>query len=226
MKQHPTFSGFKVIGKLIFFCLKNQSFIPISIKSNLIRIRADIKIILAILIQVFCIANCNTESSPSDTSKNEISLLKSTILYQNSQISQLGFQMNGTWNSYTEGVSTSSTKTYITSYNGKGTWLDDSSEFGGFSTCKIIVQYDQTSGILITQNPPNNGACFSNDTNKGKYSKTIYFLSSSKYYYCETNYGKSNSSEALSATYKADKTNLLTGCGDLNSPWSRLEKVE
>ena len=224
MTQKSIFSGFKVIGIMIFCYLKDHYFKPFSIKPKFTKSTSKMNLILAITLQFFCMANCNIESSSSvDSSKNENSLLKSVVLYQSSQISQLGFQMNGTWTSYTEGTTTSTTKTYIASYNGKGTWLDDSSGFGGYSSCKLIIQYDQTLGILITQNPSNNGACFSNDTNKGKYSKIIYFLSSSKYYYCEATYGKSSASEALSATYTADKTNLLTGCGDFKSAWSRLE---
>ncbi len=222
MTQKSIFSGFKVLGIMIFCYFKNHYFKPFSVKSKLIKSTAKINLILVITFQFICMTNCNIESSSSaESSKNENSLLKSIALYQTYQISQLGFQMNGTWTSYTEGTATSNTKTYITSYNGTGTWLDDSS--GGYSSCKLIIQYNQTLGILITQNPPNNGACFSNDTNKGKYSKTIYFLSSSKYYFCETTFGKSTASEALSATYTADKTNLTTGCGDFKSAWSRLE---
>jgi hypothetical protein len=180
---------------------------------------------------IFLFLNCS--GADSQESKSETNLLKGIVVYQSNQLSEVNstlFELNGSWKTFTEGISTSNTLTYIKYAATPGVWLDDSSGFGGYSSCKLIVQFNSTIGYIITQNPENNGACFTGDTRKGLYSKTIYKKSSTisnAYNYCESTFGKSTIAEAISAdTSSVNISNLTTGCVSSfgATAWSRIEK--
>lgn len=187
--------------------------------------------IFSIITLILFTINCS--GTDSQDSKSETNLLKGIVLYQSNQLSEVNsilFELNGSWKTYTEGSTTSNTLTYIKYAATPGVWLDDSSGFGGYSSCKLIVQFNSTIGYIITQNPENNGACFTGDTRKGLYSKTIYKKSSTvsnAYNYCESTFGKATIAEAISAdTSTVNISNLTTGCVSSfgASAWSRIEK--
>lgn len=132
--------------------------------------------------------------------------------------------LNGTWNSFTGNGTTLDTIVTISAKQGSnGLILTDSSSFGGFSSCGIIVRFNNSSGYYIAQNPENNGACFTGDGNKGKYFKTV-FADNGKYWTCSVNaVGVSTIAEAVAISDTTNKTSPGTsGCSGFS--WSRLEK--
>lgn len=185
---------------------------------------------LVVFIFTLNLVHCNAANSPEN--KEENNLLKGIVLVQASQLNELNFELNGTWKTFTEGITTSNTTTYIKYAASPGVWLDDSSGFGGYSSCKLIVEFNSAAGYLITQNPPNNGACFSGDTRKGLYSKTIFKKSTTvanAYNTCEYTFGNSSVATAIAAdSSQVNNSNLTTGCVSSfgASPWTRLEKVK
>jgi hypothetical protein len=179
------------------------------------------------------LTNCQNASSSDDSAKNN-ALLAAIVQTQslnaaNATISSLNnsqFILNGTWNSFTGNGTTSNTIVTISAKSGSnGVILNDSSGFGGFSTCSIVTTFDNSSGYYISQNPENNGACFTGDTNKGKFFKTVFFVEGSKYWTCTVNGTAAASSQAaaIAVVDNTTKTSPGTGgCGGFS--WSRLEK--
>lgn len=185
---------------------------------------------LVVLIFTLNLVHCNAANSPEN--KEENNLLKGIVLVQTSQLNEFNFELNGTWNSFTEGTTTSNTSTYIKYASSPGVWLDDSSGFGGYSNCKLIVEFNSAAGYIITQNPSNNGSCFTGDTRKGLYSKTIFKKSSTvanAYNTCEYTFGNSSVAAAIAVdSSQVNSSNLTTGCVSSfgASAWTRLEKVK
>lgn len=140
----------------------------------------------------------------------------------------LDFVLNGSWNSFTGNSTTDNTILIIKAKKGSpGVILTDSADFGGYSSCQIIVDFDNQAGYFIGQNPENNGACFGfPDPNKGRFFKIVFFTNPSKensYWLCSTANGYNTKEEAINATFNPDRTNPgQTGCGTF--PWSRIEK--
>jgi hypothetical protein len=138
------------------------------------------------------------------------------------------FVLNGRWNSFTGNSTTGNTiQTFSARANDIGLMLTDSTDFGGYSSCSILNEFDNGNGSYIFQNPENNGACFAGDTNKGKYFKTVFFKNTEKdnsYWYCTLNFpGVATLELARAVSDTSTKTSPGTsGCG--SSAWSRLDK--
>ena len=106
-----------------------------------------------------------------------------------------------------------------------GIWLTDGS---GYSTCVRLVSFNNTEGTFISQNPPNNGACYSGDSFKGKYFKGLFFKSTFNgkevYWTCTIFDAKDSIAAAKEVADNTDRsTPESSGCG--GSSWSRLEQV-
>ncbi|HNO24363.1 MAG TPA: hypothetical protein PKK94_15375, partial [Leptospiraceae bacterium] len=99
----------------------------------------------------------------------------------------------------------------------------------GFSTCYLIAEFSNTSvpGYYVSQNPSSNGACFSPDTNKGKYNYNVFVKDSSKantYWVCQIAFGKSSVTEAKASSLANLSTVNLTTTGCNGFAWTRMEK--
>jgi hypothetical protein len=174
---------------------------------------------------------CN-QSETVDKSKADSNLLIGLLAGQNAGLasgisSELSkdFVLNGRWNAFTGNGTTSTQITTIQAKNGQtGLQLDDSTAFGGTSSCYVITEFNNTEGSYITQNPENNGACFTGDTNKGKYNKNFFFANTAKsnsYWSCQVAFGKTLA-EARAQTDTSTRTSPGTaGCGTF--AFSRLE---
>jgi hypothetical protein len=185
---------------------------------------------LVVFIFTLHLVHCNAVNSPENKAENN--LLKGIVLVQANQLNQLNelnFELNGTWKSFTEGTATSSSTTYIKYAGSTGVWLED---YSGSSLCKLIIEFNSAAGYIITQNPPNGGGCYSNDTNKGLYSKTIFKKSATvanAYNTCEFTFGNSSVATAIAVdSSQVNISSLTTGCVSSYgaSPWTRLEKVK
>ncbi|MCB1143718.1 MAG: hypothetical protein H7A24_06525 [Leptospiraceae bacterium] len=190
----------------------------------------QIKSILSLFIVISLSVGCNAigmGNKAQDNLESERSTLQALVVGQQQTITSQNaslFALNGSYNNYTGTSTTSTTYTYITAKSGQtGVWLDDSTGFGGYSSCYLIVEF--SDGVIYTQNPEKNGACFSNDSNKGKYNKIVYFANPSaanSYYYCTTAFGKASLAEAKADTTAATVSDIQTGCS--SSAWSRIDK--
>ncbi|MBE7439737.1 MAG: hypothetical protein HS115_14870 [Spirochaetales bacterium] len=131
------------------------------------------------------------------------------------------FELRGAWNSYTGNGTTQDTVVRYPSGLDE-TVHTDSSAFGGYASCEVL-KYFNNAGLLITQNPENYGACFSGDTNKGKYNKSVYFRDGGRVWICSVAFGKATFEDALNSADNANRSSPGTaGCG--SSAWSRIEK--
>jgi hypothetical protein len=186
-----------------------------------------VRTILAVLLVSFIIT-CSNKAL--DNEKKESNILAASLIYQSSNLQILQgsfFALNGSWNSFTGNATTANTQTTINArYTAQGgVWLDDGN---GYSTCTLITTFDNNAGYVIVQNPQNNGACFTGDTNKGKYFKIVYFADSSvsgRYWYCYLNATSAASSvaAAIAISDTSSRTNPGTsGCSGFS--WSRLDK--
>ncbi|MCW7479702.1 hypothetical protein [Leptospira kanakyensis] len=167
---------------------------------------------------------CQTEKQVSETDANNNLLIG--LLAGQSAESTKDFALNGMWNSFTGSGTTSNTlTTFSAKFGQKGVQLEDSSGFGGYSGCYIIIEFNNAEGSFITQNPENNGGCFAGDTNKGKYNKVFFFKNTDKnnsYWVCTVAFGKTYD-EAKAQADTSTKTNPgSSGCGA--SAFSRYDK--
>lgn len=184
--------------------------------------RQKLTIILALGFSLFI--GCN-QPNQVDSSKADSNFVFGLLAGQNSEAGK-DFVLNGVWNSFTGNGTTLDT---ITTFNAKlgqkGLQLDDSRGFGGYSSCYIIIEFNNSEGSFITQNPENNGACFTGDTNKGKYNKVFFFRNTAKensYWSCTVAFGKTLE-EAKAQTDTSNRTNPGTaGCGA--SAFSRYDR--
>ncbi|HMV44357.1 MAG TPA: hypothetical protein PK079_04900 [Leptospiraceae bacterium] len=177
------------------------------------------------------VGNCQNVSKTDEADKNN-ALLATIVQTQNLNAANLTiatlnnsqFILNGSWNSFTGNGTTSNTIVTISAKSGSnGVILNDSSGFGGYSSCAIVTAFDNSAGYYVSQNPENNGGCFAGDTNKGKFFKTIFFAEGSKYWTCTINTPVATSALAVAVTDNTTKTSPgTTGCGGFS--WSRLEK--
>lgn len=172
----------------------------------------------------FISVGCSQFSSAEDSLKKEKSNLQALVLGQQQIITSEAaslFSLNGSYSSFTGNDTTSTTTTHIIAKTGlTGLWLDDSTTY---SICLLIVEF--SGNTIYTQNPPINGACFANDTNKGKFNKIVYFANPAKansFYYCTTAFGKATLAEAKADVTVADSTKISNGCGGF--AWSRIDK--
>jgi hypothetical protein len=131
------------------------------------------------------------------------------------------FILNGSWNSFTGNATTGASIVTVNAKQGSnGVFLTDGT---GFSSCAIINQFDNNSGFYIAQNPENNGGCFSGDTNRGRYFKTIFFQDGARYWTCTIFSAQTTLAAALAVVDNTTRTSPgTTGCGGF--AWSRLER--
>lgn len=184
------------------------------------QIKSILIITLCLLSVSFCVQQDET-SKKVDSNLAERALLFTAFTYNKEETN---LTLNGAWNSFTGTGTTTNTITTISATLAKnGSWIDDSSGFGGYTSAYVIAYYDNKAKVIITQNPPNNGA-YTGDTTKGKYSKILWTENTAKagsYYYCSIVNGKSTITDALNDTKTADSSNISTGCGGFS--WSRIE---
>ncbi|MBE7410664.1 MAG: hypothetical protein L6Q54_03030 [Leptospiraceae bacterium] len=146
-------------------------------------------------------------------------------------------ELNGKWQANTgSGTSTASLTTISAVKGSTGAWIDDSSSFGGYNMCVIIVDFDNTTKTMITQNPEKQGNCpngFS-DSNKGKFNKIVWTTGSNpnQFYFCSVTYGQATRALAEAVTDNSVKTNpSVTGCcsgqtcATATNSWSKLDRV-
>jgi phage-related tail fiber protein len=178
----------------------------------------------------FISVGCSQFSSAEDSLKKEKSNLQALVLGQQQTITSEAaslFSLNGSYSNFTGDGTTSTTTTHIIAKTGlTGLWLDDSrlDDSTTYSICLLIVEF--SGNTIYTQNPPINGACFANDTNKGKFNKIVYFANPAKansFYYCTTAFGKATLAEAKADVTVADSTKISNGCGG-GFAWSRIDK--
>ncbi len=158
------------------------------------------------------------------------------ILGISSEKSKL-LELNGKWQANSGSTVSTSSYTTISAVKGTlGAWVDDSSAFGGYNSCYIIIDFDNTTKTMITQNPEKQGNCPNgySDSNKGKYNKIVWTrgTSDNQFYYCSITYGQATQAAANAVTDNSDKTNpSVTGCcsgqtcATATNPWSRLDRV-
>ncbi|TGL17479.1 hypothetical protein EHQ46_16560 [Leptospira yanagawae] len=186
-------------------------------KQTLLKIVAMIGLLLSF-------SHCEMEKQVSESEANQnllVGLLAGSAIESNKD-----FALNGVWNSFTGNGTTSDTlTTFSAKFGQKGLQLDDSSGFGGYSSCYIIIEFNNSEGSFITQNPENNGGCFTGDTNKGKYNKVFFFKNTAKensFWLCTVAFGKTYE-EAKAQTDTSTKTNPgSSGCGA--SAFSRYDR--
>lgn len=136
-------------------------------------------------------------------------------------------ELNGQYKGFTGNGTTSSSSRTISATNIGGTVSGTSVSDGtGFSVCSWIVAFDNDTNVMITQNPPRNGACFAGDTNKGKFFKEVWINgpTAGSYYTCTVNGAAAAAtlSAALAVEDTANRTSPGTGgCGGF--AWSRIE---
>lgn len=181
-----------------------------------------------IMLMLFLVSACS-RNDKDDGSKADKNLLIGLITGQNSgiasgQASELSkdFVLNGRWNTFTGNGTTSTQITTILAKTGQtGIQLDDATTF---SSCYVIIEFNNTEGSYITQNPENNGACFTGDTNRGRYNKVFFFANAGRansYWSCTVAFGKTLA-EARSQTDTSTRTSPgTTGCSGF--AFSRLE---
>ncbi|GBF43841.1 hypothetical protein LPTSP2_31440 [Leptospira ellinghausenii] len=172
----------------------------------------------------FSFSFCQMEKQVPE-SESEKNLILGLVAGQVAESSK-DFALNGVWNSFTgNGTTLDTLTTFSAKFGLKGVQLDDSSAFGGYSSCYIIIEFNNSEGSFITQNPENNGGCFAGDTNKGKYNKVFFFKNTAKensYWLCTVAFGKSYA-EAKAQTDTTTKTNPgSSGCGA--SAFSRYDR--
>ena len=177
---------------------------------------------------VLFLTNCQNTASSDDSAKNN-ALLAAIVQTQNlntanatiANLNNSQFILNGTWNSFTGNATTGAAIVTISAkQNSNGVYVTDGI---GYSSCNIIASFDNSSGYYITQNPENNGACFTGDTNKGKFFKTIFFAEGSKYWTCTIFTPVATAALAVAVVDNTTNTSPGTsGCGGF--AWSRLEK--
>jgi hypothetical protein len=194
-----------------------------NLQTNKITIRNIVVAVIASAMFTFC-----SKPNQVDQSKADQSLFLGLLAGQAQELNR-DFILNGQWNEFTGNGTTSNTILTVSGKSGsKGLLLSDSSGFGGFSSCSILEKFENNAGYYITQNPINNGACFTGDTNKGKYFKVVFFKNTDKansYWYCNLNASASKNSieEAEAVEDNAVRTSPgSSGCGSFS--WSRIEK--
>lgn len=188
------------------------------------------KITLISLVGALFLTACAQSEDKGTTDADTNLLLGLMVGTEQGRSAEAGkdFVLNGRWNSFTGNETTSNTITTIHAKQGSdGLKLDDSSGWGGFSNCGIIKHFDNGAGFFIVQNPENNGGCFSNDSNKGKFFKIVFFANQNRensYWQCTINFpGVDTLAAAIALNDTTTKTNPGTsGCG--NSAWSRIER--
>ncbi|MCG6144396.1 hypothetical protein ND856_01005 [Leptospira bandrabouensis] len=167
---------------------------------------------------------CQAEKQISESDANN-KLLIGLLAGQASESSK-DFALNGVWNSFTgNGTTLDTISTYSAKSGSKGLQLDDSSGFGGYSSCYIIIEFNNAEGSFITQNPENNGGCFAGDTNKGKYNKVFFFKNTAKensYWICTVAFGKTYDVAKAQADTTTKTNPGSSGCGA--SAFSRIDK--
>lgn len=179
---------------------------------------------LVLLGLTFLFTACQMEPQVPESEANEnllVGLLAGSALESNKD-----FALNGVWNSFIGNGTTLDTLTTFSAKAGqKGVQLDDSSGFGGYTSCYIIVEFNNSEGSFITQNPENNGACFSPDGNKGKYNKVFYFKNTAKensIWLCTVAFGLTLDA-ARTQTDTSNRSNpSASGCGA--SAFSRYDR--
>ena len=177
-----------------------------------------------LILSIFFFYACSKESEDDNTglilalvqTQNLNAANASLNAERNSQ-----FILNGSWNSFTGNATTGGSILTISAKQGaNGTILTDGT---GFSSCAIINQFDNNAGYYIAQNPENNGGCFSGDTNKGRYFKTIFFQDGSRYWTCTIFSAQTSIAAAVAVVDNTTKTSPGTsGCGGF--AWSRIER--
>ncbi len=131
------------------------------------------------------------------------------------------FILNGSWNSFTGNATNGGSIVTISSRSGSnGVYLTDGI---GFSSCSIINQFDNNVGFYVSQNPENNGGCFTGDTNRGRYFKTIFFAEGTRYWTCTIFNPQTTAAAAAALADNTTRTSPGTsGCGGFS--WSRMER--
>ncbi|MBW0433002.1 hypothetical protein [Leptospira yasudae] len=180
--------------------------------------------LFAVTFLILGLVNCFETKKEEDNS--DLNLLAGLIGGKSFESSN-DFVLNGRWNTFTGNATTLDTTITIQAKSGQtGLELTDSSAFGGYSSCFIVIEFNNEQGYYITQNPENNGGCFAGDTNKGKYNKIFFFKNTAKdnsYWSCTVGFGIATLSAARSQADTSVKTNPgTTGCGA--NPFNRLEK--
>lgn len=135
------------------------------------------------------------------------------------------FPLAGTWETFTGDSTTTGGKLYYPSSRNEVILTDGVSSFGTYSSCSLLKSF--TGDSFVTQNPENNGGCYSGDTSKGKYFKTVYFThTDGKIYTCTLN-GLNPALSQVEAEAIEDTSNRSDpgtgGCSGFS--WSRIERV-
>ncbi|MBU45455.1 MAG: hypothetical protein CMN76_19745 [Spirochaetaceae bacterium] len=185
------------------------------------RVSIPVALIMAALVTNCWFPGVESTEEAEKQSQNQLllGLLAGTALESGKD-----FALNGVWDSYFGSGTSTTTITTISAKSGTtGLWLDDDSSY---SSCVRIIQFNNAEGVAITQNPSQNGACFSSDPNKGKYNKVLFFPSTYNgkdvFWNCTIAFGKDTVQAALDAEDTSNRTSPeSSGCG--SSPWSRLE---
>ncbi|MEQ9364770.1 MAG: hypothetical protein RIF32_11020 [Leptospirales bacterium] len=189
-------------------------------------IKNKIPLWFALSLTALVFSACAAEDTVSQDDFDALALLSAASGVSNAAAR---LELNGFWLSFTgNGTASNTIRTLsATSIGGvySGVSQLDSGDFGGFSSCGFIRFFDNAADVMITQNPPLNGACFAGDTNKGKFFKEIWINgpTAGTYYTCSLNTtGTTTIDEALAIADTTDKSNPGTsGCGSF--AWSRIE---
>ena len=171
------------------------------------------------------LASADCTQSKTDNSKSTTSALAGLVGGVSSEQAK-DFVLNGSWNSFIGSSTTAIGTININAKSNSGVEVDDGT---GFSACYLIAEFSNTSvpGYYVSQNPSSNGACFSPDTNKGKYNYNVFVKDSSKantYWVCTIGFGKSSVTEAKASSLTNLSTVNLTTTGCNGSSWTRMEK--
>ncbi|MCE9500076.1 MAG: hypothetical protein K8R21_06215 [Leptospira sp.] len=127
-------------------------------------------------------------------------------------------EVAGSWNSFTGNQTTKGGDVYISSdSNRKGSW-DDNSIPNGFSTTRIIQEFDNSKNTLYYLQTVD--AAF----NASRFGKFVWTdMSNNTFYFCEIVFGQSSLAAAKASTATADSSKLTTtGCAGF--AWSRSER--
>ena len=187
---------------------------------------------VALILVAILLARCNfLEGNDSETREAQNLGLITGLALENSK----EFALNGQWKIYGgDGTTQFSTDT-ISARDQYGAWISDAACLSRY----IVVYFDNSNGIVITQNPSQGGAyndggtggscgAFS-DTAKGKYNKIVFFEGQlngqSVIWSCTIAFGKDTLVDALAAEDTASRSNpaASNSCGV--GTWSRLERV-
>ncbi|MCZ8342584.1 MAG: hypothetical protein O9301_06100 [Leptospira sp.] len=181
--------------------------------------RQKFTIILALGFSLF--VGCN-QPNQVDSSKADSNFVFGLLAGQNSEAGK-DFALNGVWNSFTGNATTVNTITTFSAKAGRqGVQLDDNT---GFSSCYLLIEFNNSEGSFITQNPQNNGACFAGDTNKGKYNKIFYFKNPDKensFWYCTVAFGKTLDEARAQVDTSTKSSPGTAGCSGFS--FSRLDR--